>query len=112
MSTNILTGLRDYLYGTLSPANLWWLSEQLRQRALELRQSQPYTKEEIDIIIAESERQLAEGKVKTHEEIFKEQFFAKLDHSRQQAKRGEVFSKRDGETFDQFFTRLENEVQR
>ncbi len=74
MSTNILTGLRDYLYGTLSPANLWWLSEQLRQRALELRQSQPYTKEEIDIIIAESEQQLKEGKIKTHEEVFKKLF--------------------------------------
>lgn len=74
MSTNILTGLRDYLYGTLSPANLWWLSEQLRQHVLELRQSQPYTKEEIDIIIAESEQQLKEGKIKTHEEVFKKLF--------------------------------------
>ena len=74
MSTNILTGLRDYLYGTLSPANLWWLSEQLRQRALELRQSQPYTKEEIDAIIAESEQQLRDGKFKTHDEVFKELF--------------------------------------
>ena len=43
--------------------------------------------------------------------LTKEQFFAKLDHSRRQAQRGEVYSKRDDETFDQFFTRLENEVQ-
>lgn len=42
--------------------------------------------------------------------LTKEQFFAKLDHSRRQAQRGEVYSKRDDETFDQFFTRLENEV--
>ena len=40
----------------------------------------------------------------------KEQFFAKLDHSRRQAQCGEVYSKREDETFDQFFTRLENEV--
>ena len=42
--------------------------------------------------------------------LTKEQFFAKLDHSRRQAQRGEVYSKREDETFDQFFTRLENEV--
>ena len=43
--------------------------------------------------------------------LTKEQFFAKLDHSRRQAQRGEVYTKREDETFDQFFTRLQNEVQ-
>lgn len=44
-------------------------------------------------------------------EMTKDEFFAKLDHSRQQAQRGEVYAKRDDETFDQLFTRLQNEVQ-
>lgn len=34
----------------------------------------PYTKEEVNMIIDESERQLVEGKYKTHEEAFKELF--------------------------------------
>ena len=44
-------------------------------------------------------------------EMTKDDFFAKLDHSRQQAQRGEVYSKRNDETFDQFFTRMQNELQ-
>ena len=74
MSTAVLTGLRDYLYGTLSPANMWWLAEQLKQYVLDLQQQKPYTKQEIDAIIDESERQLKEGKYKSHEEAFKELF--------------------------------------
>lgn len=34
----------------------------------------PYTIEDVNMIIDESERQLAEGKYKTHEEAFKELF--------------------------------------
>ena len=74
MSTTVLNGLRDYLYGTLSPANMWWLAEQLRQYVLDLQQQKPYTIEEINAIIDESESQLAEGKYKSHEEVFKELF--------------------------------------
>jgi len=74
MSTKVLTGLRDYLYGTLTPANMWWLAEQLKQHVLDLQQQKPYTKAEIDAIIDESERQLAQGKFKTHDEAFKELF--------------------------------------
>ena len=40
----------------------------------------------------------------------KDEFLAKLEHSRQQAQRGEVYSKRENETFDQFFTRMQNEL--
>jgi hypothetical protein len=72
MSTTVLNGLRDYLYGTLSPANMWWLAEQLRQYVLDLQQQKPYTIEEINAIIDESESQLAEGKYKSHEEVFAE----------------------------------------
>ncbi|MBQ3656950.1 MAG: hypothetical protein II956_08930 [Bacteroidales bacterium] len=40
----------------------------------------------------------------------KEDFFKKLEKSRAEASRGEVYAKRDGETFDEFFKRLENEL--
>lgn len=43
-------------------------------------------------------------------EMTKDEFFAKLEHSRQQAQRGETYAKRENETFDQLFTRLQNEV--
>ena len=33
MSTAVLNGLRDYLYGTLSPANMLWLGIQLTEYA-------------------------------------------------------------------------------
>ena len=36
----------------------------------------------------------------------KEDFFKKLEESRQQAREGKVYSKRDDETFDQFFKRM------
>ena len=41
---------------------------------LTVQQQEPYTKQEIDAIIDESERQLKEGKYKSHEEAFKELF--------------------------------------
>ena len=74
MSTQVLTGLRDYLYGTLSPANMLWLAEELKQHVLKLQNQTPYTKADINAIIDESERQLAAGKYKTHDEVFKELF--------------------------------------
>jgi hypothetical protein len=51
-----------------------WLAEQLRQYVLELQQQKPYTIEEVNAIIDESELQLAEGKYKSHEEVLKELF--------------------------------------
>ena len=44
-------------------------------------------------------------------EMTEADFLAKLEHSRQPAQRGEVYSKRENETFDQLFTRLQNELQ-
>lgn len=43
-------------------------------------------------------------------EMTEAEFFAKIDRSLQQAERGEVYSPRPDETFDQFFTRLHNEL--
>ena len=44
-------------------------------------------------------------------EMTEAEFFAKIDRSLQQAERGEVYSPRPDETFDQFFKRMRN-VQR
>ncbi len=69
MSTATLNGLRNYLYDTLTPANLIWLGTQLTEygRRME-RQSKPYTKEELVARIELSERQFAEGKYQDFDE--------------------------------------------
>ena len=73
MSTATLNGLRDYLYGTLSPANLIWLGTQLTEYGRKQEeQLKTYTKEELNARIDMSERQFAEGKYKTIEEVFRE----------------------------------------
>lgn len=72
MSTETLTNLRDYLCGTLSPSDLLWLVEELGTRLREEDELKPYTKEELYERIAVSERQIAEGKYKTIEEVFHE----------------------------------------
>ena len=73
MSTATLNGLRDYLYGTLSPANLIWLGTQLTEYGhRQEEQLEPYTLEELKARIDKSEQQFAEGKYKTIEEVFRE----------------------------------------
>ena len=64
MSDAALTNLRDYLYGTLSPANMRWLATELSEYAKkqEEQSMKLFTKEELVARIKESERQLAEGK--------------------------------------------------
>ena len=48
MSTATLNGLRDYLYDTLSPANLIWLGKQLTEYGyMQEKPQKPYTKEEL-----------------------------------------------------------------
>ena len=65
MSTATLTNLRDYLYGTLSPANMLWLATELTKRAKkdEEERLRPYTMEEINAMIAQSEGEIAAGRV-------------------------------------------------
>lgn len=73
MSTATLNGLRDYLYDTLSPANLIWLGTQLAERGrMQEKPLKPYTKEELVARIERSEQQFAEGKYKTSEELWRE----------------------------------------
>lgn len=74
MSTATLTGLRDYLYDTLSPANLIWLGTQLAEygRKQEEPSLKPYSMEEINAMIDQSERDSAAGLGQDSEEMFRE----------------------------------------
>ena len=60
MSKEALCNLRDYIRLTLSPEDIWWLTEELTPRAEE--NLPPYTREEIDAMIDEAERDFAEGR--------------------------------------------------
>ena len=74
MSTATLSGLRDYLYDTLSPANLIWLGTQLTEhgRLQEEHHIKPYTMEEINARIDQAERESAAGLGQDSEEMFRE----------------------------------------
>ena len=73
MSTAVLTGLRDYLYGTLSPANLIWLGTQLTEYGTRQQEPlKPYTMEEIHDMIAQAERESAAGLGQDSEAMFRE----------------------------------------
>ena len=70
MSTATLEGLRDYLYSTLSPANMLWLSTQLADYAKQLEEPalKRYTLEELNAMIDQSEADIAAGRTVSHEE--------------------------------------------
>jgi hypothetical protein len=72
MSTATLTNLRDYLYGTLTPANMLWLAAELTERAKreEGNRLQPYTMEEIDNMLDEAEAAFEAGDYLTQDEVF------------------------------------------
>ena len=71
MSTATLEGLRDYLFDTLSPDNMIWLSTQLANYATQEGQK-PYTKEELHNRIAQSERDIAEGRFYDFDDVMRE----------------------------------------
>lgn len=71
MSTATLEGLRDYLFDTLSPKNMLWLSTQLANYA-RLKEQKPYTMEEIHNRIAQSELDIAEGRDYDFDEVIRE----------------------------------------
>ena len=70
MSTATLTNLRDYLYGTMSAEDMIWLVEELTGYIRKGEELKPYTMEELDARIDKSERDAAEGRFRTHEEVF------------------------------------------
>ena len=73
MSTQALTGLRDYLTSTLSVADMNWLAAELteyaRKEDIPLKR---YTKEEINAMLDEAEADIAAGKGTPHEEVMRE----------------------------------------
>ena len=73
MSTAALTNLRDYLTGTLSTANMLWLSEQLSDFAKK-NDTPPcrYTLKEMNAILDQAEADFAAGLGIPHEEVMRE----------------------------------------
>ena len=73
MSTATLTNLRDYLYGTLSPADMTWLGTQLIEYAKKEEYAPvPYTKEEINTMLDLAEADFEAGLGIPHEEVMRE----------------------------------------
>lgn len=70
MSTATLIGLRDYLYGTLSADDMVWLVEELKAYVRKDGKPKPYTVEELHDRIAKAERDFAEGRYLTDDEVF------------------------------------------
>ena len=73
MSTQALTGLRDYLCGTLSTTDMLWLVEELTMFVK--KDDFPlkcYTKEDLNAMLDEAEADLAAGRVTPHEEVMRE----------------------------------------
>ena len=73
MSTATLSNLLEFLYGTLTPSNMQWLGEHLIEHAQSQKENlKPYTMEEIDAMIDESEAEIAAGLGTPHEEVMRE----------------------------------------
>ena len=72
MSTSALTGLLEYLYGTLSPSNMRWVGEHLIEYANkeEKERLRPYTMQEIDNMLDEDEKAFEAGDYLTNDEVF------------------------------------------
>lgn len=74
MSTTALTGLLEYLYGTLSVSNMRWGGEHLIEQANKKEKEEydltPFTMEEIDAMLDESEAAFEAGDYLTNEEVF------------------------------------------
>ena len=68
MSEATLTNLLEYLYDTLTPSNMQWLGEHL----IEYAKPKPYTFEELQARIEQSERDSAEGKLHDFDDVMRE----------------------------------------
>ena len=69
MSEATLKSLLEYLYGTLTPSDQRWVARHLVEHA-DAEELKPYTIEELHERIAKSERDFAEGRYYTDEEVF------------------------------------------
>ncbi|MBQ6205251.1 MAG: hypothetical protein IJK46_14340 [Prevotella sp.] len=72
MSTKALSGLLEYLYGTLSINNMRWVGEHLIEHAKkeEEERLRPYTMEEIDDMLDEAEAAFEAGEYLSQDEVF------------------------------------------
>jgi len=72
MSTSALTGLLEYLYGTLTVNNMRWVGEHLIEYAKkeEAERLRPYTMQEIDDMLDEAEASFETGDYLTQDEVF------------------------------------------
>lgn len=72
MSTAALTGLLEYLYGTLSPRNMRWVGEHLIEfsKKEESERLRPYTMQEVDDMLDEAEAAFEAGDFLTNDEVF------------------------------------------
>ncbi len=68
-----MTNLLEYLYGALTPSNQRWLAKHLMEHAYEEegKALAPYTMEELNARLDQSERDFAEGNCYTHEDVLK-----------------------------------------
>ena len=84
MSTQALTGLRDYLTGTLSVADMNWLANELTEFANKDEEFplKRYTMEEINAMLDAAEAEITEGKGTPHEEVMREwdEEIARMEH--------------------------------
>ncbi len=71
MSKTTLQSLLEFLYGMLSPNDMRWVAEQLIEQA-NAEDLKPYTIEELHQMVAEGEREFAEGKWQDSEDMFRE----------------------------------------
>ena len=72
MAQEVLNGLLDYLLVTLNYDNRRWLSEHLIESVEEEEYLTPYTMEEINQRLDEAERDFAEGRYYSHEQVMRE----------------------------------------
>lgn len=72
MSTAALTGLLDYLCGTLTPSNMRWVGEHLIEYAEkeETEKLRQYSMQEIDDMLDEAEAAFEAGEFLTNDEVF------------------------------------------
>lgn len=69
MSRESLEHLRDYILLTLSPMDINWLMNELGSKLQQQEQQKPNTMDEINAMIDESERQIANGEYYSNEQV-------------------------------------------
>lgn len=74
MSTATLTSLLEYLTGTLTPSDMRWVSKHLAEYAdshEQPHQPKRYTKEELNAMLDEAEREIASGEGIPDEDVWR-----------------------------------------